>query len=432
VKHLLLISVFIFFSHNVNATEYIIKFKSSINQNSLQTLETLNVKIVSTIPQLNMAVASGSLQNLKALTNEHSSVIEYIEKNGIIKLDDSPQLFGGSWENEAKQMWNMEAIKLKDAFKITHGDRNVIVAVSDTGTYLEHRELKDNLWKNKGEIGLDAQGKDKSKNKIDDDGNGYVDDVFGYNFEANSSLPRENHYHGTHVAGTIGALGGNGSIIGVSGNVSLMTVKFIAPNGEGSDAAAIKSIVYAVDNGARVINCSWGTSEFVQSLYDAIVYAQKKGVLIVAAAGNSGKNHDKYPHYPSGFDLANVISVTATNNAGGKLAYFSNYGAATVSIAAPGDRVNSTFSPMYQTTSCGSGSGLSHYYCELSGTSMAAPHVTGALAMVYAVNPKLNYIQARDIVLSTASPSIHLKDKVITGGQLDVAAAVKKAQTTLK
>ncbi|MDZ4676547.1 MAG: S8 family peptidase [Oligoflexia bacterium] len=423
----LLICISLLAASNATAGEFIIKFKNPINQKSLLSLKTLNANFKSTIPKLNMVVVTSDTLKSgvvpKALENE----IEYIAKNGKIYLDSAK---GDAWQNEASMLWGMEAVKLKKAWNITKGDKSVVVAVSDTGTYLNHSDLSGNLWINKGESGLDANGKDKAKNKKDDDGNGYVDDVYGYNFETNTSTPNENHYHGTHVAGTVGGVGGNGGIVGVAGKVSLMTVKFISASGEGTDEAAINTIVYASDNGARAINCSWGSDEYSEPLYDAIVYAQKKGVLIIAAAGNDGHNHDKYEHYPSGYDLDNIITVAATTSSNGLLAGFSNYGVETVDLAAPGERIRSSFNVMYNTLYCGT-SGMSHFYCELSGTSMAAPHVTGAVAMVYAVNPKLTYKEAKAIILSTVAPSKHLKGKVITGGQLDVNAAVIKAKATL-
>jgi thermitase len=400
--------------------------KSFSAQKSLKALG-VQADLKTSIPQLNMAVVKGNFSSADSIAKALGSDVEYVVKNGSVRLDSVKK---DKWESEAGILWGMDAIKLKDAWPITRGSKDVILAISDTGTRFDHFDIQDNLWINKGEVGTDANGKDKSKNKVDDDGNGYVDDVYGYNFETNNGYPLDNHYHGTHVAGTIGGVGGNGGIVGVSGIVSLMTVKFIGQDGSGTDDHAIQSIVYAVDNGAKAINCSWGSDEYTQPLYDAIAYAQKKGVLLIAAAGNDGEDHDKHLHYPSGYDLDNIISVAATYEKNGRLAGFSNYGLKTVDIAAPGDTIYSSFNPMYQTLYCGSG-GTSHFYCELSGTSMATPHVTGTVGLIYAVNPKLTYSQVRDIILSTAAPSKYLTGKVVTGGQLDAAAAVKKAAATL-
>jgi subtilisin family serine protease len=412
------------------AGEYIVKFKGIASQKKLSALESNNAALKTVIPQLNMAVvATSQLQTADDIQLAMGDDVEYVAKNGSVKLfAEKPKK--DKWLDEVNMLWGMQAINLADAYTITKGSKDIIVAVTDTGAWMRHSELNQNIWVNKGETGKDANGKDKSKNKKDDDGNGFVDDVNGFNFETDTSDPTDSHYHGTHVSGTIGGVGGNGSIVGVAGQVSLMELKFIGGGGEGSDEDAIQSIVYAADNGARIINASWGDDVPNPALYDAIKYAQSKGVLFVAAAGNDGRDHDKQPNYPSGYDLDNIIVVGAAGSADGQLAGFSNYGAKSVNIAAPGDNIYSSFNPMYSTLYCGSG-GLMHFYCLLSGTSMAAPHVAGALAMIYSVNPKLTYLQAKEILLSTAAPKKKLAGKVSTGAMLDVGAAVRKAQTTL-
>jgi subtilisin family serine protease len=227
-------------------------------------------------------------------------------------------------------------------------------------------------------------------------------------------------FHGTHVSGTIGAVGGNRSgIVGVAWHVSLMPVKFIDSDGTGTYSGGIGSILYAVDHGAKVINCSWGGNDDSQALKDAVDYAKSKGVLIVAAAGNDGTDTDSAPLYPADLDCDNVISVTSIFDETGTLSYFSNYGVETVDIAAPGERVYSTFNPTYQLDRV--------YYEYLDGTSMATPHVSGAIALAYAANPHLTWREMKDLVLSTGRKTAKLEGKIKSGAILDVGALVTAA-----
>ena len=215
------------------------------------------------------------------------------------------------------------------------GSRNVIVAVVDEGINISHPDLKNNIWVNKDEI---------PNNGEDDDDNGYVDDVKGYDFYNYDSTVfdiSDGDRHGTHVAGVIGAQGNNSlGVAGVNWNVTIMPAKFLGPYG-GDDFSGAEAIVYAVDNGADVINCSWGGYGASEIIDEAIEYARKANVLIVAAAGNSGANVDNEPFWPAGSDSPNVITVAATDK-DDKLAHFSNYGSRTVDLAAPGVDVTST------------------------------------------------------------------------------------------
>jgi len=408
----------VLFAQTSFAGQYIVKFKNPISTKNLNTIKAItNGEVESLIPQLNMAVISGQPTQINTLSLSMGNEIEYIEVNHKRYAIGKK---GPSYPSEVN-MWGMRAINALPAWAITKGSRKVIIAVSDTGTWLEHSDLKNNLWRNAGETGLDANGKDKTKNKIDDDGNGYIDDVHGYNFETNVGNPMENHYHGTHVAGSIGAVGNNSGIAGVNWETSLMTVKFIGMDGSGTDDAAIKSIVYAADNGAKVINASWGGDEFAQALYDAIDYAGKKGVLFVAASGNDGQNADKYPMYPAAYDLDSIISVASISDVKGKLSGFSNYGAKSVDIAAPGENIYSTWNPMQSPL-------RRVLYYTISGTSMAAPHVTGVVGLMYAANPNLTSKQVKSILIETAKLTPHLTGKVLANGMVDAGAAVKKAK----
>ncbi|MEQ1878731.1 MAG: S8 family peptidase [Bdellovibrionia bacterium] len=405
-------------SHN----GYIIKLKKAVSARSLSTLNSLGVQITNTIPELNLVVAQSNPQ-LNQKLQAQSALIEYIEPNyyrhTIVAKKDI-------YDTNADALWGMKSINAAEAWRITTGDPKVVVAISDTGVSQLHGDLQKNLFVNAGESGLDKNGKDKAKNNIDDDGNGFIDDVNGWNFETNTKDPSDTHYHGTHVAGTIGAKGTDrNGITGVTWNSKLMSVKFISSSGSGEDAAGAATIVYAANNGAKVVNCSWGGDEPAKAILDAIEYAGTKGTIVVAAAGNDGADIGKRPMYPAAYKADNLIVVAATT-AGSKreLASFSNYNATLVHLAAPGDAIKSSFNPMYKTLYC-----ESLFFCTLSGTSMAAPHVSGAIALLYSVNPKLTVAQVKDVLLSTVTKSAKLEGKVASGGVLNIAEAVKKAKS---
>jgi subtilisin family serine protease len=277
----------------------------------------------------------------------------------------------------------------------------VTVAVVDTGIAYDHPDLSGNLWTNP----------DDPPNGQDDDGNGVVDDVHGANLIDINAGPYDDAGHGTHVAGIIGAQGGNGiGVTGVNWDTNLMPVKFLDDQGSGSTAIAANAIDYAVREGARVINASWGGPAFSQALYQAIKRAGEQGVLVVAAAGNDGVNTDSEPDYPAGFDLPNVISVAASDR-DDRLADFSNYGAASVDLAAPGEDIYSTVPS--DTDSSG--------YETFSGTSMAAPFVTGAAALYLSHTPQASVAQVRGAILQSVDHLPSFAGRTATGGRLDLA-----------
>ena len=208
----------------------------------------------------------------------------------------------------------------------------------DTGVAYKHPDLVGNAWRNPGD----------PVNGADDDGDGFIDDVFGADFFSNDSNPDDDGGHGTHVAGIIGAQGNNAlGVTGVNWDVNLMALKFLDENGEGNTADAANAIDYAVAHGARVVNASWGGPSFSQALYGSIKRAGERGTLVVAAAGNEGVNADVRPDYPAAFDLPNIVSVAATDRAD-RLLDFSNYGAKSVDLAAPGDDIYSTVPTAYR------------------------------------------------------------------------------------
>ena len=288
-----------------------------------------------------------------------------------------------------------------EAWDVTTGSRDTIVAVIDTGVDYNHPDLAANMWTNENEI---------PGNRIDDDKNGFVDDIHGYDFVSNDGNPMDDHYHGTHVAGTIGAVGNNGiGVTGVNWQVSIMALKFLDADGFGYESDAIAALNYAVANGAVISNNSWGGGGFSSAMFSAIENARAKGHIFVAAAGNDGWNNDLDPFYPASYKLDNIVSVAATDD-NDELAWFSNFGATSVDLAAPGVNIHST-APGGQ-------------YRDLSGTSMATPHVTGVIALVRSQHPSdWTYRQVIDKVLGSADP-VDGALKTITGGRLNAANAV--------
>jgi len=289
-----------------------------------------------------------------------------------------------------------------EAWDTTQGSGDTIVAVIDTGVDYNHPDLAANIWSNTDEIAGNGQ---------DDDNNGYVDDVRGYDFVDNDPDPMDDNGHGTHVSGTIGAVGDNGiGVAGVNWNVQIMPLKFLSAGGSGNISDAIRALNYAVANGATISSNSWGYGGggFDQALYDAIRNAGNAGHIFVAAAGNDGADNDEANFYPASFDLDNIIAVAATDH-NDALASFSNTGATTVDLAAPGLDIYSTMP--------------ANSYGTLSGTSMATPHVAGVVGLVRDLHPTWTYSQVINQVLGTVDTVSGLAGKVVTGGRLNAAAA---------
>lgn len=262
------------------------------------------------------------------------------------------------------RLWGVVRMKAPAVWHVTRGE-GVLVAVVDTGVDLSHPALSANLAVNMAESA--------GEEGVDDDGNGYVDDVNGWDFFGNRANPDDDQGHGSHVAGTIAGNATKENFFGVAPSAQILAVKTHNARGASREDAVVKGILYAADRGAKVINCSWGGApeapDYSQVLFDAIEYAGSKGALLVAAAGNEGSNNDRSPTYPSNYELGNVMAVASTTSRDG-LSSFSNFGARTVHVAAPGSSV----------FSARAGGG----YVTQSGTSMASPHAAGAAALVYA------------------------------------------------
>jgi len=304
------------------------------------------------------------------------------------------------------------------AWDLTTGSDDVVAVVLDTGVDLQHEDLAANAWVNPREI---------AGNGIDDDGNGFVDDINGWNFrdgdnktfDASAELS-----HGTHVAGSIGAVGNNGrGVTGVAWHVKIMSLKFLGgTQGKGSTSNAVKGIYYAIDMrnrgvNVRVINASWGGGSESQALRQAIVDANNAGILFVCAAGNDGSNIDDAPEFPAAYaaDYPNAISVAAVA-VGGDLASFSNIGHHSVSLAAPGVGIMSTL----PTNSGGYGS--------LSGTSMSTPYVSGIAVLLWSQDPSLTPADVKQRIVDTSEPLPSLVSLVARSGRADAYAALRYPQ----
>jgi subtilisin family serine protease len=380
-----------------------VQFRASAPAPAVQvTLNSVGGQVLRTYPDGPSVVEIGAGISQKAAERRlnMSPAVTYVEAMQTIHVDaaipNDPQ-FNALWGLSNP---NNIDINAPEAWTVTTGQSSVIVAVIDSGIDLNHPDLSSVIWTNPNEV---------AGNGLDDDGDGLVDDVHGWNFITNTNNVQDDNGHGTHVSGTIGAIGNNGvGVVGVATGVTLMPLKFIGPDGNGSIDDAVQAIYYAVDHGARVINASWGGTSFSPTLDAAIRYANAHNVVFVTAAGNEASNNDLTKTYPASERLPNVLSVAAID-AMGRLAGFSNYGVNTVDLAAPGVNIRSTVPGGYDT---------------YTGTSMATPHVTGVIALLAGLHPDLSAQRLVDIVLATTKPIPSLAMKTVTGGMVDAYAAV--------
>ncbi len=341
-----------------------------------------------------------------------AQMVEELRASPMVELAEPDyQVFPTVIPNDADfgSLWGLDQpsdadIDAPEAWEVTEGEPQIVVAVVDTGVDLSHPDLTPNLWVNADEVA----------NGIDDDANGYVDDLHGANCIRGDGNPRDDDGHGTHVSGTIAAVAGNGlGVAGVSPRVRLMPLRFLSRGG-GFVSDAIECLNYALEMRqrgveVRVVNNSWGGGGFSEALRDTIAALDDAAVLFVAAAGNDGADTDEVPHYPSSYELPNVVSVAATDELD-QLASFSNHGARSVHLAAPGVDILSTW-PRGD-------------YRYLSGTSMAAPHVSGAAALIAAHLPALDPAGIRAVLLASGDAVPALAGRVASERRLNAAAAL--------
>ncbi len=334
--------------------------------------------------------------------------VEYAEPNYKVYVDatiPNDSYFSLLWglHNTGQSEGTVDAdIDAPEAWDIQKGSNTIVVAVIDTGVDYNHKDLDANMWTNPGEIAGDG---------IDNDKNGYVDDIRGWDFFSNDNNPYDQSGHGTHCSGTIAAEGNNGrGVVGVSWNAKIMPLRFLGPMG-GYTSDAVLAVEYATLMGADIMSNSWGGGEHSSALENAISAANDAEILFVAAAGNGGvddigDNNDVTPHFPSNYDVPNVVAVAATDR-NDNLVYFSNYGTNSVDLGAPGVDIASTYPR--------------NRYAYMSGTSMAAPHVAGAAALIKAHYPDISVADLKARILDSVDPISALDGITVTGGRLNVA-----------
>ena len=387
-------------------------------------------------PSLNFADSGAKLKPLKSVTNSFSSVnqtylvdfgdlsdkelfekienyendpnVAIVEPNYIVKLQEmvpNDEKFAELWgmRNTGQQGGEAGAdLGVTKAWMQTTGSRDVKVAVIDTGVDYNHPDLKNNIYENPGETGLDENGEDKRTNGIDDDANGYVDDWHGWDAVNGDNDPMDGHSHGTHCAGTIGAEGNNEiGVAGVNWQVSIIPIKIFRDGGSTTTAAIIAGISYANTIGADIQSNSWGGGNFSDGVYDVIREARDNGALFVAAAGNNYKNdNDARPFYPASYDLDNIVSVASMDRKN-KISSFSNVGLTSVDVAAPGSSILSTIP--------------NNGYGVKSGTSMATPHVAGVLALIKSKFKDADYKSLRTRLFTTSERVQVLEGQIAHG-----------------
>jgi hypothetical protein len=325
--------------------------------------------------------------------------VEWVEEDHQVRVD--PVL-----PNDAQisKQWALTRLGVFEAWKsVPPNAPEILVAVIDTGVDATHPDLREVMFTNSGEV---------PGNGRDDDGNGLIDDVRGWNFEADDADSSDDFHHGTHVAGIIGAKSDNRiGISGIAPRVRILPVRWMK-KGLGWGEDAIESIHYAVKMGARVINASWGGIGYSKALEEAIREAEKKGVLFVSSAGNGKADNDVKPHHPANLILSNTVSVASVDE-NDQLEKYSNYGKTKVDFGAPGKDILSTM--------------MSGNYGNLSGTSMAAAMVSGSAALILSVRPELRAQDLKKILSDTVVPSAGLQTKTRTGGRIDTLRAVRAA-----
>lgn len=411
-------------ARSLGQPEILVKFKSGVSQEAIDRLTAQrNDRVEDRIENAEGWEAIDDLDNADATTlvaeYQQLGEVEYAEPNFEIELDETaagplvpilphdPQ-FNDQWAlaNSGQRGGKKGAdISATLAWSITTGSEDVVVAVLDSGVDYNHEDLTENMWRRPEKMA-----------PYHDNELGTIDDEYGYNAIDGISDPMDENGHGTHCAGIIGAEGENNlGIAGVNWKVKIMPLKFMNASGFGSTKDAIEAINYVIDRkkegvNVRIISASWGSTQKSRALGDVIRKAGENGITFIAAAGNSSTDNDRRPHYPSNYDLPNVISVAALDR-NDQLASFSNYGVKTVAIAAPGVDILSTW--------------LGNQYEEKSGTSMATPVVSGVAALILAEHPKMSVDELRKKLMASTDPIVALKGKTVSGGRINAAKALE-------
>ncbi|MFP4380136.1 MAG: S8 family serine peptidase [Candidatus Sumerlaeia bacterium] len=353
-----------------------------------------------------------------------ATIAAYLQNPSVAYAEPNYILHAGATPDDSRfdELWGLDNtgqtggatgadIQAKDAWDISTGSSDIIVAVIDSGVEYSHRDLRDNMWVNTAEeSGIPG---------FDDDGNGIVDDIYGARWENGDGSPSDgdpddDYGHGTHCAGTLGATGDNNrGVTGVAWNVRIMSLRFINEWNSGFTTDAISCIEYAIEKGAHLSSNSWGGGAYSESLKQAILASGQANMLFINSASNLGTDNDESPIYPPAFDCSNMI-VVASSDHNDMRSVFSCYGATSVDIAAPGTDILSTYPD--------------NSYETLSGTSMACPHVSGVAALILSLNPEASYSQVKDWILDSATPLPQWQGLVLTGGRLNAYEALRMAR----
>ena len=418
--------------------EVLVRFKPGTSRETIDRLTAqLNDRVEDVFERVaneEMVIADEDGQDVQEVAAEYRALPEvlYAEPNFEIELDPaedelgagpglvpaytgnadhahpSDPMFDDQWSLDnhgtrgGREGADISAIK---AWAKTHGSRKVVVAVLDTGVDYTHRDLINNIWTRPASVPA-----------YSDADLGTFDDGHGFDAADTDGDPMDDNGHGTHCAGIVGAEGDNADgIAGVNWQVEIMPLKFLNAGGSGTVKDAIECINYAIDRkkagvNLRIISASWGSTMYSRALEDAIKRAGEEGIIFIAAAGNSSSDNDRRQHYPSGYNLPNVVSVAALTRKD-ELASFSNWGVKSVHVAAPGAEILSTW--------------LNNQYEEHSGTSMATPEVSGVAALILAVNADLSVKDLRERLLTSVDKLPTLEGKIASGGRINAAKAVK-------
>jgi subtilisin family serine protease len=385
--------------------EVIIKFKSPVPSGEIAAVKaSLGAVVLNRFDSIRAEHWKVQNMSVQAAIDYYKNDprVEYIEPNYIYTADQIypndprfPDLWGLNNTGQTGGIPDAD-IDAPEGWVFETGDE-VLCGVIDTGTDWHHVDLADNIYINPGEI---------PDNGVDDDGNGFVDDVHGWDFVNNDNDPFDDAGHGTHVSGTIGAVSNNGiGVVGVSWTVKILPIKFLDQFGNGTTTGAIRSVEYANLMGVDLTNNSWGGGGYSQALRDAIEHAGDLGMLFVAAAGNGSSDTDVFPHYPSSYDLDNIISVANTNHSD-LLSGTSNWGLTSVDLGAPGSNILST-TP-------------NNNYGYSSGTSMASPHVAGAVSLLWSAAPAMTHLDVKYMIMGAVDPIPALEGRTVTGGRLNI------------
>lgn len=422
IGSLVISSAFLSSAHATPFNGYIVKLKKG--SNFLEQKSVSRFGQVTKVAQTSFGTFA-RLETNKGLSDKafadfaSSSEIEYIEPNYIISLNKvkAGEEAPAPKDTSFKKQWGMkndgkngsvfssglagEDINVLRAWSITKGSKDIKIAVIDTGVDYTHPDLKAQMDVNPAEL--------KGKAGVDDDNNGYVDDIYGYDFANKDGDPQDGHGHGTHCAGVIGASHNSAGVAGVMADVKIVGIKFLSDAGSGETIDAIAAIDYAIKRGVQVMSNSWGGGDKEQSLEDAIKSAEAAGITFVAAAGNESANNDSTASYPANYEVSNVISVGSYTSAGAKSS-FSNYGLTSVHVTAPGSGILSTYKK--------------GGYTSMSGTSMATPHIAGVVGLLLSKEPTLTPAQIRERLIKTSVKTSKLSTASFSGGRVDVYQAL--------